>query len=62
MTPDSFKIQIDFRTKVASIGNAFQSTQKVSVLSLPDTTKKNSMFRTTALSRDVSRDLTHIQP
>ena len=33
-----------YRNNLASVGNAFKSTRKLKVLSLPETIKKNSTF------------------
>ena len=37
------------RTNVASVGSTFNDTQKVKVLSLPETIKEKSTFRAKAL-------------
>ena len=41
------------RTNVASVGNAFNYTRKVKVLSLPETIKEKSTFRAKALRREL---------
>ena len=41
------------RTKVASVGSVFNDTQKVKVLSLPETIKEKSTFRAKALCREL---------
>ena len=47
------------RTNVASIGNVFNDTQKVKVLSLPETIKEKSRFRAKALRRELIVGTTH---
>ena len=44
------------RTNVASVGSVFNDTRKVKVLSLPETIKQNSTFRTKALRRLLTPD------
>ena len=41
------------RTKVASVGSVFNDTQKVKVLSLPETITEKSTFRAKALCREL---------
>ena len=41
------------RTNVASVGSTFNDTQKVKVLSLPETIKEKSTFRAKALCREL---------